>query len=106
MDLQAAGTDPGTQYLPATSGGIPYTEDRQVTLTTGPGTQVYRTNNAQFQSGTETWAQMDTSKPAYTYVQNPDGSIHYYTLDTTTGGSYSNLIRECGSRQEVAGRCA
>ncbi len=65
MDLQATGTDPGTQYLPATSGGTPYTEDRQVTFTTGPGTQVYRTNNAQFQSGPQTALQMDTTKPAY-----------------------------------------
>jgi hypothetical protein len=49
MDLQATGTNPGTQYLPTPTGGLPYSEDRQVTLATGPGTQMYRTYNAQFQ---------------------------------------------------------
>jgi hypothetical protein len=95
-DLQASGANPATQYLPALGPPTPpYNEDRQVTLTGGPGTQVYRTYNAHFLGSPQQWAAVDNTKPAYANVQNPDGSIHYYTLDTTTGlwdGSGNNAV--------------
>lgn len=95
MDLQATGANPGTEYLPALGPPTPpYNEDRQVTLAGGP-TQVYRTYNAHFLGSPQQWAAVDTTKPAYANVQSPDGSIHYYALDTTTGlweGSGNNTV--------------
>ncbi len=95
MDLQATGANPGTEYLPAVGPPAPpYNEDRQVTLTGGP-TQVYRTYNATFDATNQKWTAVDTTEPAYANVQSPDGSIHYYTLNTTTGlweGSGNNTI--------------
>jgi hypothetical protein len=93
MDLIATGTYPGTQYLADSSG--PYHEDREVTLTGGPGSQMYRVYNAAFDSSLHKWARKDSTLPAYATVQNPDGSIHYYKLNTTTGlweGSDNNSI--------------
>lgn len=95
MDLQATGANPGTEYLPTVGPPAPpYNEDRQVTLTSGP-TQVYRTYNATFVTASQKWQIVDTTKPAYANVQGPDGFIHYYTLNTTTGqweGSGNNTI--------------
>ncbi len=94
MDLQATGADPATQYLPAIGlPTAPYNEDRQVTLTGGPGTQMYRTVNAQFVQSSQTWAPV-SSAPAYAEVQNPDGSIHYYKLNSsgTWDGSGNNTV--------------
>jgi hypothetical protein len=93
-DLQATGTNPGTEYLPAIGPPTaPYNEDRQVTLTGGPGTQMYRTVNAYFDQTSQTWKPV-TSAPAYSTVQNPDGSIHYYTLNSsgTWIGSGDNAV--------------
>lgn len=117
MDLQATGANPATQYLPASGPpSPPYNEDRQVTLTGGPGTQVYRTYNAHFLGNPQQWAAVDGSKPAYATVQNPDGSIHYYTLNTTTGlweGSGNNAVYNAadfglvqGAGQSAATRAA
>jgi hypothetical protein len=98
-DLRAYGLNPGTEYAPTNAFPPPpgsiYTEDRQVTLPSGPGTQVYRTLNAYFQQSPKTWTRVDNSVPAYSNVQNPDGSIHFYTLNTTTGqweGSGNNAV--------------
>lgn len=93
-DLQATGTNPGTEYLPASGPPTaPYNEDRQVTLTGGPGTQMYRTVNAYFVQTSQTWKPV-TSASAYSIVQNPDGSIHYYTLNSsgTWSGSGNNAV--------------
>ena len=93
-DLQATGTNPGTEYLPASGPPTaPYNEDRQVTLGGGPGTQMYRTLNAYFKPTTQTWLPV-TSAPAYSTVQNPDGSIHYYKLNSsgTWSGSGNNAV--------------
>lgn len=93
-DLQATGTNPGAEYLPAIGPPTaPYNEDRQVTLSGGPGTQMYRTFNAYFDQKSQTWKPV-TSAPAYSTVQNPDGSIHYYTLNSsgTWSGSGNNAV--------------
>jgi len=95
MDLQATGANPGTEYLPSAGPPTPpYNEDRQVTLTGGP-TQVYRTYNATFDAPNQKWIVVDSTKPAYANVQSPDGSIHYYTLNTANGlweGSGNNAV--------------
>jgi hypothetical protein len=93
-DLQATGSNPGTEYLPAIGPPTaPYNEDRQVTLSGGPGTQMYRTLNAYFDQTSGIWMPV-TSAPAYSTVQNPDGSIHYYTLNSegTWSGSGNNTV--------------
>jgi hypothetical protein len=95
-DLRAWGTNPGTEYAPTNAfppTGTPYNEERQVTLP-GIGTQIYRTVNAYFNNNTKSWTAV-SSGPAYAEVQNPDGSIHFYTLNTTTGnweGSGNNAV--------------
>lgn len=104
-DLQATGANPGAQYLP-TSGPAtpPYNEDRQVTLTGGPGTQMYRTVNAQFDQLKGIWNPV-SSAPAYSTVQNPDGSIHYYVLNSsgTWSGSGNNTVYNAVDFGLVAG---
>jgi hypothetical protein len=74
---------PATQYEPAApeTNGV-YHEDREVNITGAVGASLmYRTFNAMFDPGLKVWAPFDSSLPAYAYVQNSDGSIHYYTLD-------------------------
>jgi hypothetical protein len=106
-DLQATGTNPGAEYLPASGPPTaPYNEDRQVTLSGGPGTQMYRTVNAYFDQTHEKWVPVNTSAPAYATVQNPDGSIHYYMLNTATGlweGSGNNAVYNAVDYDLVAG---
>jgi hypothetical protein len=114
-DLQATGTNPGTEYLPASGPPTaPYNEDRQVTLSGGPGTQMYRTVNAYFDQTSQTWKPV-SSAPAYSAVQNPDGSIHYYTLNSsgTWSGSGNNAVYNAvdyglveGAGQSAATRAA
>jgi hypothetical protein len=56
---------------------------------------MWRTYNAQFLPGTAVWSIPNTSLPSYATVQNPDGSIHYYTWDRTTSqwvGSGNNAV--------------
>jgi hypothetical protein len=93
-DLQATGANPGVEYLPVSGPQMPYNEDRQVTLPSGPGAQMYRTVNAQFQAASNNWLVKNSSAPAYAEVQNPDGSIHYYALNSsgTWDGSGNNAV--------------
>lgn len=89
---------PATMYepiLPEVNGV--YHEDREVNLTgTAGDSQMYRTYNAQFQPASATWTlQTPGVSNAFATVQNPDGSIHYYKLNTTTGlweGSDNNSV--------------
>jgi len=74
-DLMASGTNPGTTYTisPVTDPGV-YHEDRMV----------FRVYGATFESGA--WEfNPSTVSTAYATVQNPDGSIHYYSYSGATG---------------------
>ena len=77
-NLIASGQNPGTEYQPAETDGV-YHEDREVTVSGSPGSQMYRTYNAQFEILGSTWSIQTPGLPAYATVQNPDGSIHYLT---------------------------
>ncbi len=77
-DLIASATDPGTHYEALEANGV-YHEDREVTVPGGPGSQMWRVYNAEFFSSSGLWEIQNSSLPAYATVQNPDGSIHYYT---------------------------
>jgi hypothetical protein len=54
---------------------------------------MYRTVNAYFDETFQIWIPV-SSAPAYATVQNPDGSIHYYTLDDSGNwvGSGNNAV--------------
>jgi hypothetical protein len=74
---------PATLYEPAAPevNGV-YHEDREVNLSGAVGaSQMYRTYNAQLNPAGGNWIIQTAGLPAYATVQNPDGSIHYYTLD-------------------------
>ena len=98
----ASGTDPGTTYtiLPSSDPGV-YHEDR-VVVTTVSGistTQMFRVYGAQFSPTAGTWSFQTGVSTAYATVQNPDGSIHYFTYSGATGwltsawqGSDNNTI--------------
>jgi hypothetical protein len=93
---------PAVQYEPASpeENGV-YHEDREATLSSPtPGSQMFRTYNAQFNPGGDppSWGFNNPDLPAYATVQNPDGSIHYFTnpegMDTWTtwAGSGNNAV--------------
>jgi hypothetical protein len=87
-DLMASGTNPGTTYTisPVTDPGV-YHEDRMVVTEVAPSTyvtQMFRVYGATFESGA--WEfNPSTVSTAYATVQNPDGSIHYYSYSGATG---------------------
>jgi hypothetical protein len=95
-------TYPATQYEPTESpptGAPVYHEDREVTLSATTGSQMFRTYNAQFNPNTAEWGFPEgSSAPAYATVQNPDGSIHYFTNPpdvttwTTWAGTGNNAV--------------
>ena len=94
------GPYPAVQYEPTESPptGIPvYHEDREVTLSVVIGSQMFRTYNAQFTSGIG-WELNNNGLAAYATVQNPDGSIHYFTMPagsapwTSWAGSGNNAV--------------
>jgi hypothetical protein len=95
-------TYPATQYEPTEeppTGTPVYHEDREVTLSATTGSQMFRTYNAQFNPDTVEWGFPEgASAPAYATVQNPDGSIHYFTNQsgattwTTWAGSGNNNV--------------
>ena len=107
-DLIASGPDPGTQYQPSETDSV-FHEDREVTLTGGPGSQMFRAYNAHFNSNLGTWGLEDSSLPAYATVQNPDGSIHYFSMPansspwTTWAGSGNNTVYNAVDYGMVAG---
>ncbi|HVR45248.1 MAG TPA: hypothetical protein VMT95_01215 [Candidatus Binatia bacterium] len=79
-DLNASGPNPGTTYTPSETNGV-YHEDREVTVSSTVGSQMFRAYNATFDENLGEW-KIPTSgsgKPAYATVQNPDGSIHFVT---------------------------
>jgi hypothetical protein len=43
------------------------------------------TYNAKFVPASNNWQLVTSGLPAYATVQNPDGAIHYYVLNTATG---------------------
>jgi hypothetical protein len=90
-DLIASGNDPGTQYQPSETDGI-YHEDREVTVPGGPGSQMFRVNGAQFDSGGGFWNLQPGASVAYATVQNPDGSIHYFTQSNPSGWTTSEWV--------------
>lgn len=91
---------PAVQYEPTETTGTPvYHEDREVTLTGAAGSQMFRTYNAQFNpSGPPYWSLYNTALPGFATVQNPDGSIHYFTIPagssagTPWAGSSNNAV--------------
>ena len=81
MDLNASGTNPGTTYtiFPITDPGV-YHEDRMVVTEVAPSTyvtQMFRVYGAAFTPGVG-WDYVGATT-AYATVQNPDGSIHYFS---------------------------
>lgn len=87
-DLMASGTNPGTTYTisPSTDPGV-YHEDRVVVteVTTTPPTyitQMFRVYGATLEADGWHFAGATT---AYATVQNPDGSIHYFSYSGTDG---------------------
>ncbi len=94
-DLMATGQNPGATYTP-TSG--PYHEDRWASVSQGPGWQMFRVHNAKYDSTSGFWKPMGSGSPAYATVQNPDGSIHFFTQPAgqdqwqTWAGSGTNAV--------------
>jgi hypothetical protein len=97
------GPYPAVQYEPTETPptGTPvYHEDREVTLASATGSQMFRTYNAQFNPGATppSWGFASGSPPAYATAQNSDGSIHYFTNPTgmttwtTWAGSGNNAV--------------
>jgi hypothetical protein len=89
-DLMASGTNPGTTYtITALDPGV-YHEDRVLVTEVAPSTymtQMFRVYGAQF-TGTF-WQYQSGVSTAYATVQNPDGSIHYFTYSGTNNWSTS-----------------
>jgi hypothetical protein len=77
---------PGVEFIPAApelhyaSG---YHEDREITTTLLTGSQMWRTYNAKYNKSTNEWSYGDSSKSAYALVQNPDGSLHFFSYSGT-----------------------
>lgn len=90
-DLIASGNAPGTQYQPSEPSSV-YHEDREVTVSGGPGSQMFRVYGAQFSWSTGNWTLQSGSAVAYATVQNPDGSIHYFTQSDATGWTTSEWL--------------
>jgi hypothetical protein len=94
-DLNATGTDPGATYTP-TSG--PYHEDRWANVPNGPGWQMFRVHNATYSLADGAWVPSGSGSPAFATVQDPDGSIHYFTSPPganqwqTWAGSGNNTV--------------
>ncbi len=92
-DLMATGDDPGTQYIPSETmpSGV-YHEDREVTVPSGPGSQMFRVIGAQFDPISGNWSLQSSATIAYATVQNPDGSIHYFTQSEPLGWSTAQWL--------------
>lgn len=96
--------------LEATEASSVYHEIREVTLSAAQGSQMYETYNAEFDaSGTPSWTLYDTSLPAYATVQDPDGTIHYYSMPagstawTVWEGSGNNTVYNAVDYGLIAG---
>jgi hypothetical protein len=84
-DAMASGTNPGTTHTisPSSDPGV-YHEDRVVVTEVGSTyvTQMFRVYGATLDVLSGTWSYMGATT-AYATVQNPDGSIHYFTYSGT-----------------------
>jgi hypothetical protein len=86
-----------SQYETLETGGV-YHETREVA--SSAGSQMFRTYNAQFnvEGDPPLWTLNNSSSPAYATVQNPDGSIHYFSMPkssppwATWNGSGNNAV--------------
>ncbi len=88
-DLNATGADPGSTYTVTSGSGI-YREDRSIAATG----QMFRVYGAALQTD-GAWQLQGDATAAYATVQDSQGNIHYYTLDTDTGlweGSGNNNV--------------
>jgi hypothetical protein len=76
---------PAVQYEPLgpEENGV-YHEDREITLPSGPGSQMWRVYGATFNPTSTEWDFVGGVSTAYATVQNPDGSIHYLTYSGAT----------------------
>ncbi len=85
-DAMASGTNPGTTYtiFPSSDPGV-YHEDRVVVTEVGSTyiTQMFRVYGATFDDVSSKWSFVGATA-AYATVQNPDGSIHYFTYSGTS----------------------
>ncbi len=81
-DLMASGANPGSTYTITVGDPGVYHEDRVVVNTVGleaPITQMFRVYGATL-AAPDTWEFVGVGvTTAYATVQNPDGSIHYFT---------------------------
>ena len=84
-DLMASGTNPGSTYTITTGDPGVYHEDRVVVTPVGVTTitRMFRVYGATLNTVTEEWSFVGVSM-AYATVQNPDGSIHYFTYSGST----------------------
>ena len=92
-DLMASGTNPGATYTisPSTDPGV-YHEDRVVVTEVAPSTyvtQMFRVYGATL--GSSGWTYVGAST-AYATVQNPDGSIHYFSFSGTAPWSTQDWV--------------
>jgi hypothetical protein len=84
---------PAVEFQPTETDGVNH-NDQEYTDSVSGNSYMFRTYNAEYVAGTG-WTVFNGSLPAFATVQNPDGSIHYYTLNTGTGvweGSDNNTI--------------
>lgn len=113
MDLMASGPNPGTTYTITMGDPGVYHEDR-VVVTTVSGTsttQMFRVYGATLEA--DGWHFVSPASTAYATVQNPDGSIHYFTYSGSvpwqTGnwqGSANNTIYNAVDFGTTAGGAA
>ncbi len=66
-DLMASGLAPGTQYSPSEPNSV-YHEDREATVSGGPGSQMWRVVGAQFNWNSKLWTLQPNATTAYATV--------------------------------------
>jgi hypothetical protein len=77
-NVPVSGTYPAVEFQPSETSSV-YHTDQEFTDSSG-NSYMFRTYNAQYYPLLiPPWTLFDNSLPAYATVQNPDGSIHYYT---------------------------
>jgi hypothetical protein len=78
MNLVASGNYPFVQFQPGETSGVQHT-DQEFTDSNG-NSYLFRMYNAEFDPNGPNWKTLTAGDSnAYATVQNPDGSIHYYT---------------------------
>jgi len=82
----ASGTNPGSTYTISTGDPGVYHEDRVVVTEVAPSTyvtQMFRAYGATLNATSDEWEFQSGVSTAYATVQNPGGSIHYFTYSGT-----------------------